>query len=747
MAVGARVTPAGVQSVFNGRVAGVRFGAKPGEVWAVVPGNAWRMAWRDNRVIAHATFDGRPGVHGIAIDPVTHRAVVSSVGRLPGAAGTSRTPGGAPLNGTKAVAHLVSYGDDSLTSNALLSGALGQFMAGSPAIAEKKGADEHRAVVLPLPANDKLVVLDADNGALLRTVPVGVLPIAAVDFGRWQHCVGHGVRRGPSRNLAAAAQCNAAIRAPKPCASMRAASREPGTVERVDRRQGRRHAIASPLVGTHRTCLGSAAPAAVSSPTATSDDVSVVDTRANAVVATISVAPFREPHRPRADCRCAVADSDTLYVTLGGANAVAVFDVTPNSGCRERHRARCRFADSSPQAGIPAASTSARTARRHRRRARCSAWARHRKTPRISTAATSSPYAVGERHRRAERRANSRPTRRAWRRTTDWHLATSAAPSLAPRATASRAPSPNGRVSRGSSRHVVYIIRRTARTTRCSATSARARAILARHVRARRHTQRACPRRAVRAPRSLLRSGGNRPTATTGSPRPTRPTIRCGRCTTAAAIRSKGTIRSRTRRAASSGRRRGEGKTRERVRRVRAGRPATRCRAPRANFSRSIAIAPHEPGVLPRAAAGRCTTRTPHSVARQACSCASIRGGRGGARRRQGGRDPRAPEGVGSRQDDAASRHGDPAERSHVGTSPGWCTPKACVADNDLALGRIVEALSHSSFWKTMAIFVVEDDAQNGVDHIDGHRTVALVASPTRGAASSTAPSTASRAW
>ena len=74
MAVGARVTPAGVQSVFNGRVAGVRFGAKPGEVWAVVPGNAWRMAWRDNRVIAHATFDGRPGVHGIAIDPVTHRA-------------------------------------------------------------------------------------------------------------------------------------------------------------------------------------------------------------------------------------------------------------------------------------------------------------------------------------------------------------------------------------------------------------------------------------------------------------------------------------------------------------------------------------------------------------------------------------------------------------------------------------------------------------------------------------------------
>jgi hypothetical protein len=64
------------------------------------------------------------------------------------------------------------------------------------------------------------------------------------------------------------------------------------------------------------------------------------------------------------------------------------------------------------------------------------------------------------------------------------------------------------------------------------------------------------------------------------------------------------------------------------------------------------------------------------------------------------------------------------------GMSADWCTPKACVADNDLALGQIVEAFSHSSFWKSMAIVIVEDDAQDGVDHIDGHRTVALVASP-----------------
>jgi DNA-binding beta-propeller fold protein YncE len=64
------------------------------------------------------------------------------------------------------------------------------------------------------------------------------------------------------------------------------------------------------------------------------------------------------------------------------------------------------------------------------------------------------------------------------------------------------------------------------------------------------------------------------------------------------------------------------------------------------------------------------------------------------------------------------------------GTSPGKWTVTAGVGDNDLALGRIVEGLSKSRFWRQMAIFVVEDDAQNGSDHVDAHRTVALAISP-----------------
>ena len=65
-----------------------------------------------------------------------------------------------------------------------------------------------------------------------------------------------------------------------------------------------------------------------------------------------------------------------------------------------------------------------------------------------------------------------------------------------------------------------------------------------------------------------------------------------------------------------------------------------------------------------------------------------------------------------------------------AGTKRGAPTPTAYVADNDLALGRVVEAVSHGKFWKETAIFVLEDDAQNGPDHVDAHRSPALVVSP-----------------
>jgi hypothetical protein len=64
------------------------------------------------------------------------------------------------------------------------------------------------------------------------------------------------------------------------------------------------------------------------------------------------------------------------------------------------------------------------------------------------------------------------------------------------------------------------------------------------------------------------------------------------------------------------------------------------------------------------------------------------------------------------------------------GTRPGTPTPRAMVAENDLALGRLVEAISTSAVWRESAIFVLEDDAQSGPDHVDAHRSPALVISP-----------------
>jgi hypothetical protein len=64
------------------------------------------------------------------------------------------------------------------------------------------------------------------------------------------------------------------------------------------------------------------------------------------------------------------------------------------------------------------------------------------------------------------------------------------------------------------------------------------------------------------------------------------------------------------------------------------------------------------------------------------------------------------------------------------GTTPGFYTPKANVADNDLALGQLVELVSHSPIWGSSAIFVLEDDSQDGMDSIDAHRIPALVISP-----------------
>jgi YVTN family beta-propeller protein len=70
------------------------------------------------------------------------------------------------------------------------------------------------------------------------------------------------------------------------------------------------------------------------------------------------------------------------------------------------------------------------------------------------------------------------------------------------------------------------------------------------------------------------------------------------------------------------------------------------------------------------------------------------------------------------------------SENHTNGTRPGSYTPVAMVASNDLAVGLIIERVSHSKYWPEMAVFIIEDDAQDGPDHVDAHRTAGLVVSP-----------------
>ncbi len=60
----------------------------------------------------------------------------------------------------------------------------------------------------------------------------------------------------------------------------------------------------------------------------------------------------------------------------------------------------------------------------------------------------------------------------------------------------------------------------------------------------------------------------------------------------------------------------------------------------------------------------------------------------------------------------------------------GYPFRESYMADNDLALGQVIEILSHSPYWKNMVVFITEDDAQGGVDHVDAHRSLLMVISP-----------------
>lgn len=722
-----RVTPAGVQSVFDGRLGAVRFGESSSDIWVSVEGGTYHMDWRANRVLARAAMS-RPGVHGIVIDRITHRALVSSVSRIPDGLAVSRFPGGAPLPKRGIVTQLYALGADATgdsITGAWRSMPLGMYMAGAPAVARTKSNDGHRYAVLPLPADDELAVLDADDGSVVRMVKLGVEPIAAAisDDGAtaWVSILG-------------GHQPDSTERSSKQCCDPRAESvrvdtrgiAEPGSVSRVDVLTG--EVTADVRVGRHPTALvWDAARGLAYVADGNSDSVSVIDTRSSRIASTLAVAPFSERTPGVAPTALALSpDGTRLYVALGGANAVAVYDVSrmgppvddirllglvptawyPNaldvsadgkflavgallgvgSGTRTVHGLTGRYVHAVRSAvnvlPVPTdAELSAYTTAVAQNNRLTPAGAPE---PRLAARATPQPQAVPERP---------------------------GDPSLI--------------------NHVVFIVRENRTYDQILGDLGRgdgdsSLTMYGEDVTPNAH---ALARQFVTLDH-FFASGGNSAdghqwlTQANETDYPMWP-LYYGRSypyndTDAMTYSAGGFLWEN---AESHGKR-------VRVFGEYADEPGREHKTTRDSLLDLWRRAPDDFGAHRAAMAARYhTVSSIPSLDRVLV-------------RDYPGWSQEIPDVI--KAGDILAHLADweqagdmPAltmivlPNDHTqGTSPGWCAPKACVADNDLALGMLVQGLSHSSFWKDMAILIVEDDAQDGVDHIDGHRTVALVASP-----------------
>lgn len=741
IATGAQVTPAGVQTVFDGRVAGVHFGATAREFWAAVPGAAYELDWRDNRVLAVAHYGGRPGVHGVTIDPLTGHVVVSSVGRLPAGFETGRTPGTGPMAAGRAVAQLTAYGRGRAAGDSaritMNSGALGAYMAGAPAVAVRNGADGVRIAVLPLPANDRVAVLDADRGTVLRTIDVGVLPVAAVIAGdgstAWITDFG-GPK--PASGDRAASQCCDPMAEPVRVDARGIA--EPGTVEELDLATGRvlrrvvvgRHPTG--IVWDHRRDLLYVADG-------TSDAVSVIDAHDGRAVATIAVAPFDETEIGLAPTAVAVTpDGGTLFVALGGVNAVAEYDVSALDGS---HGAV--FEGLIPTGWYPSSLDV---------------------SPDGSTIAVGALFGVGSGTGRAggspgkvgrfvfaERGSvnvipvptgaelaayttavarNNRLTLRSE------HVKVAVNDGAPPMAVPARPGDPS------LIDHVVFIVRENRTYDHVLGDLGRGASDSSLVIYGRDVT----PNAHALADQFVLldhffASGGNSAdghqwlTQANETDYPMWPLYE-GRSYpyngVDALTYSPGGFLWED--AADHGKS-------VSVFGEYAPAPSDSISAVRRQYLAEYRDrATHDAAYFTRLLAQRYDT---HSDI-PSLDAALVRGYPGWTQE--------VPDVV---KADAFDEHVRdwtsggampnlvmvilPSDHTN-GTSPGWSTPRASVADNDWALGKMVQTLSHSPFWKSMAILVVEDDAQDGVDHIDGHRTVALAISPyvRRGAIDST---------
>ncbi|MFN7995656.1 MAG: bifunctional YncE family protein/alkaline phosphatase family protein [Bryobacteraceae bacterium] len=682
------ITPAGTQSVFRGRVHGVTFGKTSAELWVLNGGQVLRMDWQNNRILDRVPLDGDPGLQGIRYDPESNRLYVSSTRREK--------------------VRLLSIANGQAE---VVAGSIGRHIAGAVALTNLGLA------VVPLIFDDKVALVSVSGGRPVTTASTGIAPFAAVvnKAGTVAYVSNWGGRQPKSGDLTAPTGLSA--NADQVVVDARGIA-STGSVTRIDLASSQ--VIGEIAVGLHPMGLAWDEPRGrIYVANGNSDSISIIDSQANHVVQTISLRPFGVPAFGASPTAIALTrDGTRLLVTCGGLNAVAVVDprsgkllgmiptawypdslavssdgkylavgtlLGPGSGWKDEPRKRFVHANRGSIAVLP--------------------------LPDDSQLASYSA-AVAENNRLS------------------MELAQAAVP-RARRTAPSPIPDRTGEPSL--IEHVVYIVKENRTYDQVLGDMPKGNGDPSLVM----FGEDVTPNHHRLADQFVLMdnfyaSGGN---SADGHQWVTQAneTAYClwpgytGRSypfdgTDPIAYSSKGFIWNAATRLGKTvriygeyaGRVRGAGaRSRlERLERWKSG----------ADFNSEWQTTAPIQSLNPILAHNypAYSTAIP-DVIRADIFLADLK-----AWEKQG----RMPNLVLAQL---------PSDHTY-GATPGTSSAKAMVADNDLALGKMIDALTHSIFWKKMAIFVVEDDAQDGVDHVDGHRTVALAISPyvRRGAVDST---------
>lgn len=693
------ITPAGVPTVFQGRVYGVSW-AGADELWVLHASHVYKLDWKANRVVARIAHGGTPGNQSIQS---TDSAVL--IGRSTRESGTAVTAGLALVDA--AGARVVARG-------------LGRFSTGALAVSGGKDSAGRRLAAVPLVWENKLAVVDLANGEVLKQIEVGIAPFAAVlnNNGSVSYVSNLGGRPPKDSELFASPMQKASERVTVDTRGVAST----GTVTRVDVSTGRvTHTIAA---GLHPTALAfDEARSRLYVANGNSDSISVIDTARNAVVQTIELQPFSERVRGIAPTALQLAGGGKrLYAACGGINAVAVIEIPSGrmeglipTGWYPNHLAIDASGRHLAVTSLLGPGSGWRDApgKRfvHANRGSVAVVA-------LPDAAQLAGYTTAVAENNHLRLAGSGAERVT-------SLTPGARPGVKPTAIPARSGEP------ALIEHVVFVIKENRTYDQVLGDIKQGNGDPSLTM----FGEDVTPNQHRLAEQFVLldnfyATGGN---SADGHQWITQAneTEYClwpgyqGRSypfdgTDPMAYSSGGFLWDYALAKGRSVRVFGEYAGRvlsptprlDLLKKWERGGDFTKdwtTTAPIAALNKVLAT--NYPAY---------STTIP-DVARAQIFLADLR----------------RMEGEGKFPNLVLLQL--PSNHTN-GTTPGGSTPKAMVADNDLALGQVVEALTKSKFWPKMAIFVVEDDAQNGVDHVDGHRTAAFLASPyaRRGAIDST---------